>query len=72
MGWLIVIDFNAVIVSFSSNSIFFMVIGGLLYTIGTVFYSLDKLKYNHVIWHLFEEFLNRLRYLVVRRLVSFS
>ncbi len=53
MGWLIVIDFNAVIESFSSNSIFFMVIGGLLYTLGTVFYSLDKLKYNHVIWHLF-------------------
>ena len=53
MGWLIVIDFNAVLESFSSNSIFFMVLGGLLYTIGTFFYSLDKLKYNHVIWHLF-------------------
>ena len=53
MGWLIVIDFNAVLESFSSNSIFFMVLGGLLYTVGTVFYSLDKLKYNHVIWHLF-------------------
>ena len=53
MGWLIIIDFNAVLESFSSNSIFFMVLGGLLYTIGTFFYSLDKLKYNHVIWHLF-------------------
>ena len=53
MGWLIVIDFNAVLESFSSNSIFFMVLGGILYTIGTFFYSLDKLKYNHVIWHLF-------------------
>lgn len=53
MGWLIVIDFNAVLESFSSNSIFFMVLGGLLYTIGTFFYSFDKLKYNHVIWHLF-------------------
>ena len=53
MGWLIVIDFSAVLESFSSNSIFFMVLGGLLYTIGTFFYSLDKLKYNHVIWHLF-------------------
>lgn len=53
MGWLIVIDFNAVLESFSSNSIFFMVLGGILYTIGTFFYSFDKLKYNHVIWHLF-------------------
>ena len=53
VGWLIVIDFNAVLESFSSDSIFFMVLGGILYTIGTVFYSLDKLKYNHVIWHVF-------------------
>ena len=53
MGWLIVIDFNAVLESFSSISIFFMVLGGILYTIGRFFYSLDKLKYNHVIWHLF-------------------
>ena len=53
MGWLIVIDFSAVLESFSSNSIFFMVLGGILYTIGTFFYSFDKLKYNHVIWHLF-------------------
>ena len=53
MGWLIIIDFNAVLESFSSNSIFFMVLGGILYTIGTFFYSFDKLKYNHVIWHLF-------------------
>jgi len=30
-----------------------MVAGGIFYTLGTVFYAKDKLKYNHVIWHLF-------------------
>jgi len=53
MGWLIVIDFDAVLNSFSDITITLMVIGGLMYTIGTIFYSMDNLKFNHVIWHIF-------------------
>ena len=53
MGWLIIIDFNSVLKLFSSDAISLMVLGGILYTIGTVFYASDKMKYNHVIWHLF-------------------
>ena len=53
MGWLIVIDFGAVLETFSDYAITLMVIGGLLYTVGTIFYSMDRLKYNHVIWHIF-------------------
>ena len=53
MGWLIVIDFEAVMDSFSGYSITLMIIGGVFYTVGTIFYSLDNLKYNHVIWHFF-------------------
>jgi hemolysin III len=53
MGWLIVIDFDAVINSFSETAISLMVIGGIMYTIGTIFYSMDNMKFNHVIWHIF-------------------
>ena len=53
MGWLIVIDFEAVMDSFSGYTITLMIIGGVFYTVGTIFYSLDNLKYNHVIWHFF-------------------
>ena len=53
MGWLIVIDFGAVLETFSDYAITLMVIGGLLYTVGTIFYSMDRLRYNHVIWHIF-------------------
>lgn len=53
MGWLIVIDFGAIMESFSNYSILLMVSGGMFYTIGTIFYAQDKLRYNHVIWHLF-------------------
>jgi len=27
--------------------------GGLSYTVGIVFYVVEKIPYNHVIWHLF-------------------
>ncbi|GIS31606.1 MAG: hypothetical protein Ct9H90mP3_4020 [Flammeovirgaceae bacterium] len=30
-----------------------MVSGGKFYTLGTVFYARDRMKYNHVIWHVF-------------------
>jgi len=53
MGWLIVIDFEAIVESFSNYSIILMVSGGILYTLGTIFYAQDKLRYNHVIWHIF-------------------
>ena len=53
MGWLIVIDFGAILETFSVYAITLMVVGGLLYTVGTIFYSMDRLKYNHVIWHIF-------------------
>ena len=38
---------------FSADGIRLMVAGGILYTLGTVFYARDKMKYNHVIWHVF-------------------
>ena len=52
-GWLIVIDFDAVINSFSETAISLVVIGGIMYTIRTIFYSMDNMKFNHVIWHIF-------------------
>jgi hemolysin III len=30
-----------------------MVIGGLLYTGGTVFYACKRIPWNHAIWHMF-------------------
>ena len=53
MGWLIVVDFNSLISYFNSDALLLMILGGVLYTVGTIFYSLEKIKYNHAIWHLF-------------------
>jgi hemolysin III len=53
MGWLIVIAIKSMYLSMTFSGFLFLVIGGLLYTVGALFYSWDKLKYNHGVWHLF-------------------
>ena len=53
IGWLIILDFNTVLALIEFKGILLMIVGGLLYSIGTIFYSLQKLKYTHAIWHVF-------------------
>lgn len=53
MGWLIVFDFSNLLETFGSNGILFLFAGGLSYTVGIIFYAIQKIPYNHVIWHLF-------------------
>ncbi|MCH8836801.1 MAG: hemolysin III family protein [Candidatus Marinimicrobia bacterium] len=53
MGWLFVIAWREMIVSISSGGLIWIAVGGLLYTIGVIFYAWHKLPYHHAVWHLF-------------------
>ncbi len=53
MGWLIVFDFPNLSELMDPNGITLLMAGGAAYTIGIVFYALEKKLYYHVIWHLF-------------------
>ena len=53
MGWLVVFDFATLRAVTDYNGILFLFSGGFFYTAGIVFYAIDKIPYNHVIWHLF-------------------
>ena len=53
MGWLIVFDFNNLSSNMGSGGIQLLVIGGMAYTIGILFYAIEKIPFNHVIWHVF-------------------
>nr|WP_255350154.1 hemolysin III family protein [Marinitoga sp. 1155] len=53
MGWMIIFAINPLISSLPLGGIIWLVIGGLLYTVGAVFYIWRKLPYSHMIWHLF-------------------
>ncbi|MFP4460746.1 MAG: PAQR family membrane homeostasis protein TrhA [Thermotogota bacterium] len=53
MGWLIVFAIGPLSETLSSGGLFWLVLGGVLYTTGTPFYIIDKIPFNHGIWHLF-------------------
>lgn len=53
MGWLVVIAFKQMLVAIPPGGILWLVIGGVTYTLGVIFYAWEKLPYNHAIWHLF-------------------
>ncbi|WP_129409831.1 PAQR family membrane homeostasis protein TrhA [Marinitoga lauensis] len=53
MGWMIIFAIKPLIASLPLGGIIWLVTGGLLYTIGAVFYIWRKLPYGHMIWHLF-------------------
>lgn len=53
MGWLIVFDFTNLSNAMGPIGIAWLYAGGLFYTVGIVFYVIQKLPFNHVIWHLF-------------------
>ena len=35
------------------NGFILLMVGGISYTLGTIFFIRDKVKYNHSVWHLF-------------------
>lgn len=53
MGWLIVFDFSTLADRMATNGLLLLFSGGLFYTVGIVFYAIEKIPYNHVIWHFF-------------------
>mgnify|MGYP000310981144 FL=1 len=53
MGWIIVFAFKPLLNSFSLEGIVWLVLGGIAYTIGAIFYSINKLRFNHAIFHIF-------------------
>ena len=65
MGWLIVVEINLLFELLDSEAELLLIIGGLSYTIGIIFYTLDKIKYFHSIWHLFVLTGSVLHYLMV-------
>lgn len=53
MGWLGVFLLRPIFLNNLWQFALLILIGGILYTVGTIFYKAKNMKYNHVIWHLF-------------------
>jgi hemolysin III len=53
MGWILLFSGRKFFAAVPWPVLIMIIIGGVLYTLGTVFYLWEKLYYHHVIWHLF-------------------
>lgn len=53
MGWLIVFYFQDLTAHLHEKGVFYLILGGVLYTIGAILYSIKKIKFNHAIFHFF-------------------
>ena len=54
MGWVIVLEIKNMINSIPYNGLLLLILGGLSYTLGSVFFFFsDKNRFNHAIWHVF-------------------
>lgn len=53
MGWMFVLAIGPMMKNLPTISIVFLFLGGLMYSIGVIFYAWRNLKFGHGIWHLF-------------------
>ena len=53
MGWMIVFSWTELVAKISPISLGFLIAGGILYSLGTIFYMWKVCKFNHMIWHIF-------------------
>ncbi|MGR5066095.1 PAQR family membrane homeostasis protein TrhA [Photobacterium sp. DNB22_13_2] len=53
MGWLSLIAVYPLAMSLATGGLVLLAAGGIVYSVGVVFYVNKRIPYNHAIWHLF-------------------
>ena len=53
MGWIIIFAIDPLLEKLSSDGLFWLITGGVAYTVGAILYGIDKIKFNHAIFHVF-------------------
>jgi len=53
MGWTLLFILPAMVRNIPARGMWFILAGGLSYSLGVIFYLWRKMKYSHAVWHLF-------------------
>ncbi|SER93354.1 hemolysin III [Salipaludibacillus aurantiacus] len=53
MGWMVVFVLEPIAAAIPVGGLVLLITGGVLYTVGTIFYIWRKFYYHHAVWHLF-------------------
>ena len=51
MGWAVVVAIGPLLNSVAPGGLLLLLLGGLAYTLGVVFYVWKRLPYHHAVWH---------------------
>jgi len=52
-GWLAVIFIRPLALAIPLSALLWLIAGGIAYTVGTLFFANERLRYAHFVWHLF-------------------
>ena len=64
MGWSSLI-FVGALFNYSQQAFIFVLLGGVAYSLGVIFYALSKYKYFHFIWHLWTALATILQFIAI-------
>jgi hemolysin III len=53
MGWIIVFAISPLIDNLSADGLIWLIAGGVAYTVGAILYGIERLHFNHAIFHVF-------------------
>jgi len=53
MGWLIIFAYESLLENLAPKGVFWLILGGVFYTIGALLFSIKRLPLNHAIFHVF-------------------
>ena len=53
MGWCVMVAVKPLLAALPAGGLWLLLAGGLSYSIGTIFYRWESLRYHHAIWHVF-------------------
>ena len=53
MGWLAVVAAPELAATIGPNGMAWLFAGGISYSVGAIFYVLDRMPFNHAVWHVF-------------------
>jgi hemolysin III len=53
MGWIIIFVMKPLVTNLPLEGVYWLIAGGIAYTVGAILYSIRKIHFNHAIFHVF-------------------
>jgi hemolysin III len=53
MGWLVLLAIEPLLLKVPTWGLFWLIAGGVAYTVGVAFFAAEQVRYGHFVWHLF-------------------